>query len=351
MYTFKTSERNNEKATEYETKSLLYLMTRATNSDNVDLFIIDCFNDVTGVSNDFGESWDIQSKGVASLTPQKIGSALFTLYANYLSDISFGHYILFVPPIKETYIEDCSLDVFSVNNFELKRIDEIQEGLRKEILARKDDDVISKTSPKHITDFLNAVIFVADNFHKSDYIRRIIQFKSFSRLDETFLNKIFDEIRNKQAGKKIPNVYGKSVDSLKDALKFEKYIHRKDLELLVVNRIIGNDLFSNRGVPLFFLSIVKDMDPEDITDLLINCQSKISQTLFNKNNKRNFWLLLEVIMRLVVDHPKFDIEGIFNLIPTDTQSRVFTLDKNSTLYLIAVVKEGVQRENTTNSLW
>ena len=29
MYTFKTSERNNEKATEYETKSLLYLMTRA----------------------------------------------------------------------------------------------------------------------------------------------------------------------------------------------------------------------------------------------------------------------------------------------------------------------------------
>jgi hypothetical protein len=32
MYRFKTSEQNNEKATEFETKSLLYLMTKIKNS-------------------------------------------------------------------------------------------------------------------------------------------------------------------------------------------------------------------------------------------------------------------------------------------------------------------------------
>ena len=73
MYTFKTSERNNDKATEFETKSLLYLMTNAPDSDNVDLFIIDCFNDVTGASANFSHSWDVQSKGAASTTPGKIG--------------------------------------------------------------------------------------------------------------------------------------------------------------------------------------------------------------------------------------------------------------------------------------
>lgn len=50
MYTIKTSERNNDKATEYETKSLLYLLTKIKGHRSIDLFIIDCFNDVTGIA-------------------------------------------------------------------------------------------------------------------------------------------------------------------------------------------------------------------------------------------------------------------------------------------------------------
>ena len=53
MYKFKTSERNNDKATEFETKSHLYLLTKVRGHRSVDLFIIDCFNDVTGVSENY----------------------------------------------------------------------------------------------------------------------------------------------------------------------------------------------------------------------------------------------------------------------------------------------------------
>lgn len=49
MYKFKTSEQNNDKATEFETKSLLYLLTKIKGHSGISLFIIDCFNDVTGV--------------------------------------------------------------------------------------------------------------------------------------------------------------------------------------------------------------------------------------------------------------------------------------------------------------
>ena len=41
MYKIKTSERTNDKATEFETKSLLYLLTKINGQNNVDLFIID----------------------------------------------------------------------------------------------------------------------------------------------------------------------------------------------------------------------------------------------------------------------------------------------------------------------
>ena len=81
MYTFKTSERNNDKATEFETKSLLYLMTNAPDSDNVDLFIIDCFNDVTGTSANFshscifGPSGETRTRGilVPNQAPYQLG--------------------------------------------------------------------------------------------------------------------------------------------------------------------------------------------------------------------------------------------------------------------------------------
>lgn len=137
-----------------------------------------------------------------------------------------------------------------------------------------------------------------------------------------------------------------TLSSIKDALSLQKTIYRKDVELLVVNRVIGNDLFSGRGIPLYFLPVVKDMDAEDIVDLLLDCQGKISSTLFNKNNKKNFWLLLEQIMHLVIKHPRDNIRSIYSQITPTIKNKIFTLDETSTLYLISIVKEGLQHENT-----
>ena len=345
MYTIKTSERNNENATEFETKSLRYLMTAAPNSENVDLFIIDCFNDVTGVSADTSESWDVQSKGVANLTPKKIGIALYTLFSNYISDIDFSHYLLFLQSFSEEYIHDSTKELFEIDNFKDKCREKIREGLKKEITDRKDQEVIAHGTEAIIDEFLSRVIFVVDKYDNAEYIRRIIYFQSIDKLSTDFLRKIFDEIRAKQASKKISNVYGKTVSSIYEAIGFEKNINRKDVELLVVNRIIGNDLFSKRGIPLYFVSQVKDKEPEEIHDLLLDCQAKISYTLFNKNNKKNFWLLLERIMTLLIEKPNSSIKTVFDQISQTIRSNVFTLDEMATLYLIAIVKEGLQREN------
>lgn len=101
MYQFTTTERNNAKASEYETKSMLYLFGCRKDSNDIEIFIVDCFNDVSGANNGVQRLWDVQSKGVKSLDPRKIGIALVTLFQNYISDINFQYYILFMPKLND----------------------------------------------------------------------------------------------------------------------------------------------------------------------------------------------------------------------------------------------------------
>lgn len=346
MYKIKTSERNNDKATEFETKSLLYLLTKIRGHRNVDLFIIDCFNDVTGVSENYLDSWDVQSKNVASLTPYTVGKALYTLFSNYVSDITFGHYILYLPILKDSYIEDTSVESFGISNFKSTKIEDVKSGLKAEIERRNDEDVNTPDNLSKLNQFLLEVVFVFDRYGKSEYIKSIIEFKNLSRLDDEFLTRIFDEIRTLQAAKKIRNVYGQELASIQEAEKLEKNIYRKDIELLVVNRVIGNDLFASKGIPLYFIQEIQGMDEEDIADLIQECQAKISRTLFNKNNKRAFWLLLEEIMTAIGENNKAGIHFILRKLNVQSKSRLFTMDESSLLYLIALVKEGLKNENS-----
>lgn len=159
MYKFKTSEQNNDKATEFETKSLLYLLTKIKGHRGISLFIIDCFNDVTGVSEDYSDSWDIQSKNVASLTPRTVGKALYTLFANYVSDISFGHFILYLPQLKESYVENTSVEIFDISNFKKTKVSHVKEGLIAEIKRRNDPDINTPAIISEVDQFLFDVIF------------------------------------------------------------------------------------------------------------------------------------------------------------------------------------------------
>lgn len=346
MYKFKTSEQNNDKATVFETKSLLYLFTKIKGHHGISLFIIDCFNDVTGVSEDYSDSWDIQSKNVASLTPRTVGKALYTLFANYVSDIPFGHFILYLPQLKESYVEDISVEIFDIRNFKKTKVSDVKDGLIAEIKRRNDPDVNAPAVLSKLDQFLFEVVFIFDKYDKSDYIKAIIEFKNVSQLDDEFLIRIFDEIRMQQASKKIRCVHGQEVASIQEAEKFEKNILRKDIEMLVVNRVIGNDLFSSRGIPLYFIQEVQGMDEEDIADLIQECQAQISRTLFNKNNKMSFWRLLEEIMTILEKNSTLGIRVVLRKLSVQTKNKLFTLDETALLYLIALVKEGLKSENS-----
>lgn len=233
MYKFKTSEQNNDKATEFETKSLLYLLTKIKGHSSVNLFIIDCFNDVTAVSDNYSNSWDIQSKNVASLTPRTVGKALYTLFANYVSDIPFGHFILYLPQLKEPYVEDVSVELFTINNFKGTKSADVRTGLKSEIERRNDPDINTPSSVSRLDQFLSEVIFVVDKYGKSDYIKSIIEFKNLSRLDDDFLCGFLMKLEHFKQRKKL-KVY---MD--KRSLLFKK---QKNLIKTSIGRILNYSL-------------------------------------------------------------------------------------------------------------
>ena len=102
-------------------------------------------------------------------------------------------------------------------------------------------------------------------------------------------------------------------------------------------------MFSAKGVPVYFIKEIQAVDEDDIADIVQDCQTHISRTLFNRNNKRAFWHLLEEIMTAIVQDRKASIRELMSKITPSTRTAVFTLDDLSLLYLIAIVKEGLKQ--------
>lgn len=81
-YIVQSTEKNNGKASDYETRGMLYLMWDHEDADEMFYYVIDFFNDVTSVHRMEHQAWDLQSKGGNKLSATKLGHYLVTLYKN-----------------------------------------------------------------------------------------------------------------------------------------------------------------------------------------------------------------------------------------------------------------------------
>ena len=71
-YTVGSTERFTGRASDTETKALLYLMNFREDSDEMHYFIVDFFNDVTGMDQYSTKMWDVQSKASNNVSPKQI---------------------------------------------------------------------------------------------------------------------------------------------------------------------------------------------------------------------------------------------------------------------------------------
>ena len=336
MYTFTNTERTNARASEYETKSLLYLIGQRKDKREISIIAIDCFNDVTGLNEHGNKLWDIQSKGEARLTPRKIGRYLITLFKNYQEDFSFFEYIFFMPKIDGRYINDSVQGIYKISNFKNEQAARIREGLVKEIFRIEmdcDEDIVDM--------FLEKVNFVEDRKKISTYVKDVVRFKHQGEKENKFYEEIFIEIRNIQSAKKNSYIEGEVVSKPIDVLKLDRHIVVDDLKMLVVNRFVGVDLFNQKMIPYSFMDVVKNYESQDIQDVILDCKSQIGRAFFDKNQKREFWIVFEHIVSSVNGNPNVKVGEILESLNKKVLCRLSHLNDIGIMFLAALIKDGL----------
>ncbi|MBO2561360.1 hypothetical protein I6M33_12140 [Shewanella algae] len=340
MYTFKNTEINNKKASDFETKSLLYLLGMRSDSEEIEIITVDCFNDVTGSNMEFSKLWDVQSKNHSSLPPSKIGESLYTLYDNYVSSISFYEYILFIPKLNRDYLVDPSLNVYSYENINEKQKNGIEKKLKEKINGDKSGRV-----PPLFLDFMSKVCFVEDNKRVSTYIKMISRFKNKKFIPEEIYNRIFVEIRNAQAALKNSYIENEKIRNPSEVLKFNRHITKTEINTLLISRLVGIDVFSFPGIPVSFFDVLMGKDEEERKDLLQECNENLSRAFFDKNGCREFWKVTEILIKILKGKSENSIFDAYASLTSVVNVKTEYLTKETLLYMISLVKTGLANAN------
>ena len=343
-YTVKSSEKTVKSGAEGETKALLYLMNLRQDSNEIYYFVVDFFNDLTGMDRFATKLWDVQSKAKKNNTPQEIGQALVTLFKNFLSEISFKYYILFVGGVTASLRRDNSLQTFGISNIQETALKTLMDAFKEEAKKKtyiKDADITDDNVKK----FLNEVVFVIDTQKPSDYVKAIIKNHPKIIPEEQILNAIFNEIRDKQAGKKnISNVEGVVIETADRALYYYRHLTSAEIKYLVLHRILNRDPLE-KGVPISFVPIFSSCPPELRQELIEQCQQDMCRALFDKNAAESFWTLFENIYTLIVQHPMCDVENVYDDLNIDIVTENKHFNSVSLKYFISIIKDGVQYGN------
>lgn len=339
-YTITNTEINNKKASDFETKSLLYLIGFRKDRNEIELIAIDSINDVTGINKTFDKLWDVQAKNHKNLNPKNIGKFLFTLFDNYLSDFTFHDYILFIPKIKDSYLINSSINTYNCDNFEKKTLQRIIKGLKEEVKR-----VNNNFDNDDISNFLKLVTIVQDNKRVSTYIKSITKFKNKKLQSEDFYKSVFEDIRDKQSSKKNSYIEGVTLTKVDDVLKLNRHLYTKDIQTLIINRIIGFEIFEFQNPISFLPEIRKTSDNEEAKDLLQDCKSDLSRAFFNKNSNKEFWIISEFIITTLTENNDADIYNVAELLSSKISIQKTNLTNKSLLFLISLVKDGLKDEN------
>lgn len=340
MYVFKTTEQNNEKANDYETKALLYLLSFRKDSNSIETFAVDCFNDITGCSSRYNKLWDVQSKNVKSLNPKKIGISLITLYCNFEHEFPFKHFILVMPKLKQGYLKNEDEKIYDITNFEDQYIDKIKQGLQEEFHRRE----YRTPDNENLDKFLNEILFVIAEDSKINYVKNITKFKT-TVIQDRFFEDIFNEIRDRQTAYKNIPIHNNRINTPSEIKNTKKIFKRNDFDALIINRFIGFDLFNNLSlVPLGFIDEIKNEDTESRKDIIQNAHSEIARMLFDKNNKIKFWHFFENLIEIIRENGTETSNSTYKLLLTKEIIFPDDLSRLTIIYLISLIKDGWQDE-------
>ena len=343
-YIVKSTEKTAKSGAEGETKALLYLMNLRSDSNEIYYFVVDFFNDLTGMARYASDLWDVQSKAKSNNTPREVGQALVTLFKNFLSDIPFKYYILFLGGVTSSLRVDDTLTSFDVSNVVPDALELLIEALKKEAEAKEYINNADITD-ENISNFIKNVLFVIEDRNPSEYVKAILKDHPKIIPEEQKLIAIFNEIRDKQSAKKnINKVEGVTIETADEALHFCRHLTTNEIKLFVLERILNRNPV-DKGIPSSFIPIYNLFPAERQQELRELCQQTLCRALFNKNAAESFWALFENIYFSIINNPNYDVQAIFNILDKSIMESNPDFETLSLKYFISIIKDGLQDDN------
>ncbi len=346
-YTFLSVEKGTPSGNETETRALLHLMCRSIERDEIELFAIDCFNDVTGMDSSCLVLHDSQSKAGSNTNPAKLGEELATLFENYVSDFSqfFSSLTLFIGGVSPSVLKDSSKAEFCFEDMKDRAQESVRAHLIETCKKRHSGLFAGQTNKGTVTAFLNSVRFVIVEKNSANYIRFIAQKSSQLLPNERELNRIFAEIRDKQSSlKNRPGIAGKTINRPDAVMDYGRILKARDIKLLVIERLLNREVFRGDVPKDFNNYLLKTLPPEENEhDIIEDCRLELSEQYLDKNNSDAFWTLFDIVVLLFQNNANADILNIFDKIPPDVLCECSHMNRRTHLFFIAIVKEGLKK--------
>ena len=194
-----------------------------------------------------------------------------------------------------------------------------------------------------ICEFISHVTFVIDEREPTEYVKSIIKMHPHLIPEDTILEAIFNEIRDKQSSKKnINTVEGITIEATEEALDYCRHLTNNEIRLLTLQRILNWDILG-RGIPASFVEIYNKFPAEQRQDKLNECQADCCRALFNNSRADGFWRFFEKIYSLIIKYPEGGVTDIYRKIDDEILEGCPDLDVHSFKYFISIVKEGIQK--------
>lgn len=115
--------------------------------------------------------------------------------------------------------------------------------------------------------------------------------------------------------------------------------------MLIVDRIVGTNIFKNRRVPIGFIQFIEGFNQDEIRDVIQQCDSEVSLMLFNNSDKKNFWIFFEKVYYLIKNNMYSDINSIYYKVKNEQIVKNEVLSEVGTKYFISLIEEGIKDEN------
>ena len=321
-------------------------MCYSNERDEIELFAIDCFNDVTGMDGSCFTLHDVQSKAGKNTNPAKLGEELATLFENSVSEFSqyFATLTLFVGGVSPSVLQDPGLEEFGFHDMKPAAQKSVRDNLVQTCRDRHKGTFADKLTDDNVEDFLSRVRFVTSKADPKEYILSIACTTSSLFHDDRILTRIFTEIRDKQSAlKNRPGIAGESIDRPDQVMDFGRLLRVRDIRLLVIERLLNRDFYKDE-IPEDFKEYMRTLPVEEVEkEIVEDCTNELFTQYFDKNDRNAFWTLFDEIVTILEADQDADIQAVHARIDVQTLRACRHMTKRAHLYLIATIKDGLQK--------